>query len=51
MRFHDELVVEAPAADARAMADIVTAEMENAMTLKVPLKVEAGVGDNWLDAK
>ncbi len=51
LQIHDELVLEAPAEAATEMAKIVTAEMESAMTLRVPLKVEAGVGDNWLDAK
>ncbi len=51
LQIHDELVLEAPAPEAQAMARIVIEEMESAMTLRVPLKVEAGLGDNWLDAK
>jgi len=51
LQIHDELVMEAPENDAQAMALIVLEEMESAMSLKVPLKVEAGVGRDWFDAK
>ncbi|MEX2217019.1 MAG: DNA polymerase I [Phycisphaeraceae bacterium] len=51
LQIHDELVLEAPASEAKAMAKIVQQEMEHAMELKVPLKVEAGVGPNWFEAK
>ncbi len=51
LQIHDELVLEAPARDAEAMAAVVKEEMEQAMKLKVPLKVEAGVGRDWLEAK
>jgi DNA polymerase-1 len=30
--------------------NIITEEMENALKLRVPLKVESGVGRNWLEA-
>ena len=51
LQIHDELVLEAPAKDAEAMSAVVKQEMEQAMKLKVPLKVEAGVGRDWLEAK
>ena len=51
LQIHDELVVEAPQNEAQEMAKIVQHEMEHAMTLKVPLKVDAGIGPNWFDAK
>ena len=51
LQIHDELVLEAPASEAKAMGSIVQEEMEQAMKLKVPLKVEAGVGPNWFEAK
>ena len=47
----DELVVEAPIDDAQAMSEVVVSEMENAMKLRVPLKVDAGIGPNWFDVK
>jgi DNA polymerase I-like protein with 3'-5' exonuclease and polymerase domains len=38
-------------AEADRVAAIVREEMTNAMPLKVPVKVEVGIGTNWDDAK
>jgi DNA polymerase I len=51
LQVHDELVVEASAGDAPEVADLVRREMEGAAQLSVPLVVDVGIGDNWLDAK
>ncbi len=51
LQIHDELVLETPTEQAKAMADMVKQEMESAMELRVPLKVEAGIGEDWLNAK
>ncbi len=51
LQIHDELVLEAPEEAASSMAAIVQQEMENAMSLKAPLKADAGIGSDWLDAK
>ena len=51
LQVHDELVVEAPAEEADGVARTVRKEMESAAALSVPLVVEVGIGDNWLDAK
>ncbi|MEM7625400.1 MAG: DNA polymerase I [Planctomycetota bacterium] len=51
LQIHDELVVECPAAEAGAVSEVVVEEMERAMELKVPLRVDPGVGNNWFDAK
>ena len=51
LQIHDELVLETPEALAETHAAIVCEEMENAMSLRVPLRTEAGIGDNWLTAK
>ena len=51
LQIHDELVLETPEAFAEAYTAIVCEEMENAMSLRVPLRTEAGIGDNWMIAK
>jgi DNA polymerase-1 len=50
-QIHDELIFEAPQSDVDAMKEVVRHEMESAMQLTVPLKVDVGVGDDWLEAK
>ena len=51
LQVHDELVLEAPASEVSAVSALVREHMEGAATLSVPLVVDVGVGDNWLDAK
>lgn len=51
LQIHDELVLETPEALAEKHAAIVCEEMEEAMSLRVPLRTEAGIGDNWMNAK
>lgn len=50
MQVHDELVVEVVEKDIEAVADLLRLEMEQAATLKVPLVVDIGIGDNWDEA-
>src|SRR4029434_1687829 len=51
MQVHDELLVECPAEQAEHVARTLKREMESAVELDVPLVVDAGIGDNWMDAK
>jgi DNA polymerase-1 len=51
MQVHDELLVEAPQKEAQQVADILKREMETAVELDVPLTVEVGMGNNWMDVK
>lgn len=46
---HDELVFEAPPEEVETVCTIAQTEMVNAMELSVKLKVDVGVGPNWLD--
>jgi DNA polymerase-1 len=48
---HDELVLEAPATEADAVAKRLRDKMENVVKLDVPLKVDLGIGRTWADAK
>lgn len=51
LQIHDELVIEAPEPDAEAMAAVLRQEMEGAMDLKAPLKVDLGIGEDWYETK
>lgn len=51
LQIHDELIFETPAEAAKDQAAIICAEMERALTLRIPLKAEAGIGKNWMEAK
>ena len=51
LQVHDELIVEAPEAEAERAAEIVKREMEGAVSLAVPLTVEVSVGKTWYDCK
>jgi DNA polymerase I len=51
LQIHDELVFECPEPDAPAARDAIVAAMECAMTLTVPLKVDAHLGRNWFEGK
>ncbi len=48
---HDELVCEAPEDELNAARGIVKEEMEAVYTMRVPLRVDLGVGSNWKEAK
>lgn len=51
LQIHDELIFETPAEYAEDHAELVRDEMERAMQLRVPLKAEAGIGTDWMEAK
>ncbi|NOT07616.1 MAG: DNA polymerase I [Gemmatimonadales bacterium] len=51
LQVHDELVLEAPVAEVGRVTELVRSHMQGAAVLKVPLVVDVGVGENWLDAK
>ena len=48
---HDELVCESPEEELSPASEIVKAEMEGAFTMRVPIRVDLGVGNNWKEAK
>ena len=51
LQIHDELVFEAPRADAERVRGVVRQRMEGAMKLLVPLKAEAHIATNWFEGK
>lgn len=50
LQVHDELIFEAPIDEVEVAKNIIKMEMENAVETQVPLLVEVGVGNNWLEA-
>ena len=50
MQVHDELVFETHIDELELMKTEVANKMQNALKLEVPLLVEVGVGQNWLEA-
>lgn len=50
LQVHDELVFEAPEEELETVTALIKKEMETAYETTVPLLVEVGVGDNWLEA-
>lgn len=50
LQVHDELVFEVHESELEIVPSIIQSCMEKAMNLSVPLKVEMGIADNWLDA-
>ncbi len=50
LQVHDELVFEVPEKEADEFAKWVVKRMSSALKLSVPLKVDAGIGENWSEA-
>ncbi|MEM9649871.1 MAG: DNA polymerase I, partial [Bacteroidota bacterium] len=50
LQVHDELVFDAYKPELEEVKALIKSEMENAYQLAVPLDVEVGIGDNWLEA-
>ncbi len=51
LQIHDELLFETPAEAVAAEREMIVAQMSGAIQLAVPLKVDVGVGANWMEAK
>jgi DNA polymerase-1 len=50
LQVHDELVFDAHKDELEIIRPIIKYEMENAFKMSVPLDVEVGIGENWLEA-
>ena len=50
IQVHDELVFEIREEKTQELTSKVIALMENAVELDIPLKVDAGIGNNWDEA-
>jgi DNA polymerase-1 len=51
LQVHDELLFETPRGEAEAALAMLREKMEGAAELRVPLRVETGIGENWLECK
>jgi len=51
LQVHDELVFEVPPEEIETLRALVDREMTTVITLDVPLVVDIGIGDNWLESK
>ena len=51
LQVHDELILDAPKEEAERTAAVLKEEMENAVTLEVPLIADVNTGRSWYDAK
>jgi DNA polymerase-1 len=49
IQVHDEVVLDCPEAEADAVERLITDAMEKAVTLDVPLRVNAARGKNWME--
>ena len=50
LQVHDELVFDVPKSELKELKIMVKKEMESAFKVKVPLTVDLGEGEHWLDA-
>ena len=50
LQVHDELVFDVPKNEVDSLSNMIKEEMENAFKLDVPLVVDIGIGNNWLEA-
>jgi DNA polymerase-1 len=51
LQVHDELILEVPEGEEAAAAAVLKEEMEEAVTLRVPLVVEIKTGNSWYELK
>lgn len=50
LQVHDELIFDVHNSEIERIQPMIKEEMENAFKLNVPLVVEMGIGENWLEA-
>ncbi|RKZ07876.1 DNA polymerase I, partial [bacterium] len=50
IQVHDELVFDMAEDETEELIELVVSKMESAVALDVPIKVDVGVGKNWLEA-
>ena len=51
LQIHDELLFETPPEAVESDSKMIVSEMSGAIRLRVPLRVDVGVGESWMEAK
>ncbi|WP_245926259.1 DNA polymerase I [Sulfoacidibacillus thermotolerans] len=51
LQVHDELILECPMEELTLLSELVREQMEHAVVMSVPLKVDVHYGSTWYDAK
>lgn len=51
LQIHDELIIDCPQDEVGEVSQILKEEMENAVTLNVPLVADVSIGENWYETK
>lgn len=51
LQVHDELIIDCPIDEVEKVKELLKKNMEEAVTLAVPLVADVGVGKNWYEAK
>lgn len=51
LQVHDELIIDTDVEEKEQVSEILRSSMENAVKLKIPLKVELSEANDWYDAK
>ena len=51
LQVHDELIIDASSAEEKAIKELLTRNMENAVKLSVKLSAELNTGNTWYELK
>ncbi|MNH48391.1 DNA polymerase I [compost metagenome] len=50
LQVHDELVFDVPKTEVERVRPVIEELMKSAIKMEVPILVESGLGQNWLEA-
>ena len=50
LQVHDELIFDVPISETKEVSELIKNTMKSAIPLSVPIEVDIGIGNNWLEA-